>query len=619
MKKFLLIFLVHSLLVSCFSQELFIPRDIKKAYDSKTRSMDGNPGSAYFQNRASYSIDAEFDPQTRLLKGKETIEYQNNSEYSLRYIVIRLYQNIFKAGGIRGREVDPGDTNDGVKITSLKIKGKVIHLETDQWLLRESQTNIFLPFNCRADSVAEIEIGWEFTMPAKPNDRFGGYDESTFFMGYWFPQVSVFDDINGWDIFDYNGVAEFYNEFGDFDVRITVPENYIVWGTGILQNPEEVLQKKYLQRYVKAQKDEEIVRIITPDDRKSDKEITARGSNIWHFKAENVSDFAFGTSSKYVWDASGMLNSSGKKIFIQSAYNPEAENYSKVVEIARWSIEELEKNIVGIEYPYPSITVFNGTGGMEYPMIVNDRDGSLVETLFVTSHEIAHCYLPFLVGTNQRRHGWLDEGLITMLGMEVHFKRDSTMNLRKSYTDFYPLVAGSQMDIPQIVNSIYISDNVFQMHEYARPSLAFWTLREIMGKELYQKCIIEFITRWQGKHPTPWDFFYTCNSVSGEDYSWFFEPWFNRYAYPDLSVKSARYQNDTLEITIENTGGMPFPSRLLIWFKDGSRDERIIDAKQWGRSKLYTIALITKKQPANVHLDTSGYPDCNEGNNVFEF
>jgi hypothetical protein len=619
MKKFFLFFALYSILAICYAQELFIPRDIKKAYENSSRSTDGRPGPKYFQNRASYAIQAEFNPTNRLLKGYEKITYQNNSEYSLRYIVIRLYQNVFKKGAVRGREVDPVDINDGVKITSLTIKGKKMNLETDQWLLRESQTNMFMPFNCRTDSMAEIEIGWEFTMPSKPNDRFGGYNENTFFMGYWFPQVSVFDDINGWDIFDYNSVAEFYNEFGDFDVKITVPENYVVWATGSLVNPSEVLRKEYLQKYLKSQNGEEVVNIIAFADRKTGNSITPKGDNTWHFRAENVSDFAFGTSSSYLWDASSMTSHSGKKISLQSAYNPENENFSKVVDISRWNIQELENNIAGVDYPYPSLSVFHGIGGMEYPMIVNDHDGSLVETIFVTSHEIAHTYFPFLVGTNQRRHGWFDEGMVTMMGMEVHFTRDSTMNLRKTYVDYYPMVAGTQMDIPQMVNSIYIPDNVFQLHEYARPSLAFWTLRDVMGTELYQKCIIEFIKRWEGKHPTPWDFFYTCNNISGEDYSWFFEPWFNKYAFTDLSIISAKYENAVIDVKIENTGGIPFPSILRINYADGTSDARIIDTKQFRLSKTLSIAVNTKKTPVSLLLDTHNYPDCNESNNLFKF
>jgi hypothetical protein len=619
MKKTLLTFLAFCLFAIAFPQELYIPRDIQKAYDAGTRSKDGNPGIHYFQNRANYSINAEFNPATRLLKASEKINYQNNSSFSLRYAVVRLYQNIFKDGGVRGREVDPIDTNNGVKINSITIKGKKCDLGSDNCILRESQTNIFIPLNCSANSSVEIEIGWEFTMPSKPNDRFGGYDENTFFMGYWFPQISVFDDINGWDIFDYNAVAEFYNDYGDFDVNITVPENYIVWGTGVLQNPSDVLQKEYLLRYNKALKPGEVVQIITEKDREEKKAITPTGPNVWHFKASNVNDFAFGTSSRYLWDASGFINASGKNIFIQSAYNPDAENFDKVVGIAKWNIEELEKFSPYFKFPYPTMTAFNGIGGMEYPMVINDHDGNLVETIFVTSHEIAHTYFPFMVGTNQRRHGWFDEGLVTMLGMEVHFTRDSSMNLRKSYTEFYPFVAGSQQDIPQIVNSIVLSDNVFQMHEYARSSLAFWTLRDIMGEQVFKNCVNEFARRWDGKHPTPWDFFFTCNNVTGEDYSWFFEPWFNRFAYTDLAVKSAKFENDTIEINIENTGGMPFPSKLITTFTDGSVDIRKLDGKQWINSKLFSIRINTKKQPVSVHLDTSAYPDCNESNNMVKF
>jgi len=602
-----------------FTQELFIPSDIKKAYDNATRSMDGNPGPSYFQNRANYNIEAEFTPATRLLKGYEKITYQNNSELQLRYMVIRLYQNIFKEGGVRGREIDALDTHSGVKITSITINGKECDMGKQTCILKESQTNIYLPFNCPAQSSAEIEIGWEFFMPSKPNDRFGGYDENTFFMAYWFPQVSVFDDINGWDVLEYNGVAEFYNEFGDFDVKISVPENYIIWATGSLQNGEQVLNKKYYQRFFKAQNSNDISQIITSEDLESEKTITMEGRNSWHFKAENVSDFAFGTSSKYLWNATGMKNRSGKNILVQSAYSPNFQSFDKVTEIARWSIEELENNVVGVDYPYPSMTVFNGTGGMEYPMIINDNDGSLAEAIFLTSHEIAHTYFPFLVGTNQRRHGWLDEGLVTMLGMDVHSKRDSSLNLRESYTEFYPVIAGSQIDIPQMVNSIDISNNIFQIHEYLRPSLAFWTLRDIMGIEMFQKCIVEFIKRWEGKHPTPWDFFFTCNNVTGEDYSWFFEPWFNRYGYTDLSIQSVKFANEFIDIALENTGGMPFPSKLIISFDDGSSEEHILGGKQWCLSKNFNLSIPTKKQPEKIYLDTSGYPDCNEKNNLFEF
>jgi hypothetical protein len=618
MKKILLFYLFFSILSHSFTQGLYIPRDIKKAYDTGSRSMDGNPGPNYFQNRVNYRIEAEFDPATRLLKGSEKITYTNNSGSSLSYFVIRLYQNVFKRGTVRGREVDPSDTNNGVKITNLIINGKKCNLESDGCLLHETQTNIFLPFNCPANSDAEIEIDWEFIMPSKPNDRFGGYDENTFFMGYWFPQVSVFDDINHWDTFDYNAVAEFYNEYGDFDVKITVPENYIVWSTGTLQNPKEVLEKKYFNRYVKSHESDDVVHIITANDRKDNKEITLKGLNSWHFKSENVNDFAFGTSSRYLWDAAGMNSRSGKKIFIQSAYDPEFISFDKVVDIAHRNIEELETKVIGVDYPYPSMTIFNGIGGMEYPMIINDHDGNLVESIFVTSHEIAHSYFPFLVGTNQHRHGWFDEGLITMLGMEVHNKRDSTMNLRGTYTEYYAHVAGTQIDIPQLVNSIDLSDNVFQLHEYVRPSLAFWTLRDIMGNEMYKKSIKEFIRRWEGKHPTPWDFFFTVNDFSGEDYSWFFQAWFFNFAYPDLAVESATYENDILEIKIKNAGGIPFPCKMNIIYSDGSSNEKYISGKQWSQSDLFSLREQSLKQPVKIHLDTSGYPDCNELNNTFE-
>jgi hypothetical protein len=619
MKKIIPLILANAIMMICTAQQLYVPREISRAYDKGTRSYDGRPGSAYFQNRVNYSIDAEFNPGTRLIRGSEKISYQNNSPYALRYVVVRLYQNIFKQGGVRGRPVDPADTNNGMKITSLTIRGKKCDLETDQCILRESQTTVVLPFNCGPGSEEEIEIGWEFTMPSRPNDRFGGYNDNTFFMGYWFPQISVFDDINGWDIFDYNGVAEFYNEFGNFDVRINVPSNYIVWGTGILQNPEEVLSVEYLERYRKACEISKEVEIITSGDRKSGKIITAETGKPWHFTAENVSDFAFGTSSTYIWDGCTITDKQGKKILIQSAYDPGAQNFDKVLDLIHWSIDELEADLPGIPYPYPAMTAFNGNGGMEYPMMINDHDGSLVETIFVTSHEVAHTYFPFLVGTNQRRHGWMDEGLVTMMGMEVHFKKDSTMNLMSNYVDYYSKVAGTQMDVPPIVNSIYLSDNIFQLHEYTRSSLAFRILEDIMGKEAFRKCINEFASRWEGKHPTPWDLFYTINNVTGEDYSRYFQAWFNSYSYPDLSVKEASYENDTLSVKLENTGGMPFPSTLRITWDNGTTTEKFLSGKEWLASPELEIKIPSGKRPEGVLLNTRGYPDNNEANNSFRF
>ncbi len=619
MKRTVLLILANLLILYAAPQKLYMPRDIARAYEKGTRAYDGRPGSSYFQNRVNYTIDAQFDPSTRLLTGTEKISYTNNSPYALRYAVVRLYQNIFKQGGVRGRPVDAEDTNQGMKITSLKIRGKKCNLETDQCILRESQTTVILPFNCATGNEEVIEIGWEFTMPSKANDRFGGYSESTYFMGYWFPQISVFDDINGWDIFDYNGIAEFYNEYGNFDVRISVPENYIVWGTGTLQNPQDVLSAECLVRFRKAESDSKETEIISNRDRKSGDAVTAGKDSAWHFTAENVNDFAFGTSSSYIWSGCTVENISGKKIFLQSAYDPEAQNFDKVLGLVRWSIDELEKNILGIEYPYPAMTAFNGIGGMEYPMMINDHDGNLVETIFVTSHEVAHSWFPFLVGTNQRRHGWFDEGLVTMLGMEVHFTKDSTMNLLSTYVDYYSKAAGSQMDVPPIVNSIYLSDNIFQLHEYTRPSLAFWILRDVLGKEMFLKCIKEFSVSWEGKHPTPWDFFNTVNRVTGEDLSWFFQPWFNAYAYPDLSVSSAKFERDTLSVKIENLGGMPIPSTLRVTYANGSTSEKFISAKEWSRAQAAEILIPVNKFPAEIRLDVKGYPDINDGNNIYKF
>lgn len=599
--------------------ELFLPREIKEAIENGTRTSTGVPGNEYFQNRADYKISAEYFPETGILKARGKITYFNNSNFHLNYIVLRLYQDVFIKGGIRGRSVDPEDVHNGMKIQSIFINKTEFDPDIPFF---KTQTNRVFPINLLPDEKVEIEIEWEFTMPQKTTNRFGCYNSGGCFIAYWFPQVSVFDDINGWDLSDYTGVAEFYNNYGDFEVNIRVPGNYIVWATGKLNNPEEVLREDLLEKYMLAKLSDEIIPVISEMDLKKKALRTKKGNNIWRFSASNVNDFAFGIGNNYRWDATSVeikdKDGLTRRVLIETGYHVNSVNFRNVAEIAAWCVKDYSENLPGIPYPYPKLAVFNGSGGMEFPMIVNDGEADPVTTLFLTTHEIGHTYFPFMVGTNQKRHGWLDEGLVTMYAQEQHLKRDSTYNIRKRYVTDYSIIAGTQADVPPMVNSHYITDEIFQIHEYIRPSLAFWTLRDILGEALFRDCIAEFIIAWEGKHPTPWDFFNLTEQVSGMKLDWFFEPWFGKYAYPDLKLMEIRENNDSTFILIKNEGGMPIPASLKIHFAENQEEIHDLPATLWEKSNEYIFKLKNDKKITSATINIKDFPDANLENNFLE-
>jgi len=595
-----------------------MPLEVQKAYQKGFRSVDGLPGENYFQNKADYTINVEYVPENKLVKASGDIIFHNNSPQHLKYIVLRLHQNVFLKGGIRGREVDPGDLHNGMTLNHIEINGT--KHKPDSHVLK-NQTNVVFPLHLDPGKKARIYLEWEFTMPSNTTNRFGCYGNSSCFIAYWYPQVAVFDDVSGWDLTDYTGVAEFYNNYGDFNINIRVPGDYIVWATGELTNPGKILREPFLERYNNAKTSDKIIRIIEKKDLKSKSGITKKGKNTWEYSAVNVNDFAFGISNNYLWDATSVEISypdSNKRVFIETAYNPSSENFKQVAELAAWSVRDYSEDLPGIPYPYPKLAIFNGKEGMEFPMIMNNGESDYKGTLFVTTHEIGHTYFPFLVSTNQRRHGWMDEGLITVIGQEQHLKKETSYNFRNIYLQQYPTVAGTQDDIPPIVNSTNISDDIFQIHEYMRPSLAFWTLRDILGKDLFKQCLREFIEAWTEKLPTPWDMFYSFEKTAGMPLDWFFNPWFCNFAYPDLEISGIEKKMDKSEIKITNKGGMPFPSILKITLKDGSEVIYPVPAEAWMNTPELTFSIPENKPASHAELVTEGYPDINLSNNSWK-
>ena len=613
----LIVFVLSSLL---FAQDkYYTPLNIKSAFNNKTRSLDGKPGENYWQNRSDYNLKAEYNPRTKLLKGHAEIKYHNNSPDTIKQITIRLYQDIYKKGNTRDFQLDPRSLNDGVKVTNQKIDNESLPIAN----INRSGTNLFYnllkPLNPK--SQVNISLDWEFNMPIYSGVRMGTYDSVSAFVAYWYPQVAVYDDIDGWDNLNYTGQVEFYNDFGDFDVELTLPKGFVVWATGVLQNPESVLAPAIYEKYKNASQSDSIYHIIKTEDYKnlvtSDNE-----KNVWKFKAEYVPDFAFATSNHYLWDGSSIVvdKKTGRKTFVDAAYNRDSKDFPLVANIARITVDMLSNDLPGYPFPYPKITIFNGEGGMEFPMMVNDgsADGK-AGTVHVTSHEISHTYFPFFMGINERKYAWMDEGWATLLPSRIQSKLAPGYDPISRNALQYNEYAGGDRDIAPIVPSFLLNGASYRTASYRRPGEAYNILYELLGEETFKKALNEYIARWNGKHPIPYDFFNTFENVSGEDLSWFWKPWFFESGYPDLAISSIVPSEKSQKVIIENKGTMPIPVELKVTYDDGTNETQTQSPAVWKNgNKKYEALFNTSKKIKSVELGSTKYSDVNLKNNSFK-
>lgn len=598
-----------------------IPLNIRKAYEAGTRSYDGRPGEKYWQNSSDYDISVRIDPLTRQLTGKEKITYYNESPDTLSTLTLRLYQDINRAVAQRDFQMSRGSISEGVTIDRLLVNGKDIKPNGAMVTRSSTNLNIALSEKLTPSEELKIEVDWHFQLPQGSGIRMGTYGDSTYFVGYWYPQVAVYDDIDKWDNIEYSGTVEFYNDFSNFNVEITVPEGFAVWATGVLQNPDEILNPDYLKRYNKAMKSDSIIKIVTAEDLKKGGIYKNRGEQVWKFKASYVPDFAFATSPKYLWDAVSAVSDSAKdkRVLVSAAYDPSSKDFYSVASIAKKTIEMLSHNLPGVAFPYPRLTVFNGEGGMEYPMMVNDGSNTeLWETVHVTSHEIAHTYFPFYMGTNERKYAWMDEGWATMLPFEIQSTLAPGYDPSQRNAQGYEQSAGKEQEVPPIIPSNQLRGNTYRIAAYRRPAEAYKFLRDMLGTELFDKALREFIGRWNGKHPLPYDFFFTFNQVAGEDLSWYWNPWFFEKGYPDLSIKQIENSEGKTRIIIERLGNIPVPVSLTLTLQNGKKINIYKNASVWKDGKReIVIEAETLYAIRSAELDNKTIPDADRRNNKF--
>ena len=641
LKNFSIITIIFHVNIFTQNLELYHSLNFQKAYKNQTRSTTGLPGSNYWQNKADYQINVEFDPRSRLLKGAAKITYFNNSPDTLREMFINLFPNYYKKGQIRDEVVEYRDESDGLIIEYISINKSTLDTSKNNENIIYGPTNfkIILDSELLPKTQIPIDIKWHYIINEGSHSRTGSVDSSTFFIAYFFPHIAVYDDIDGWDDFHFKGDAEFYNDFGDFDVNITVPNNFLVWGTGSLQNPNEVLQKKYLERFKLASTTEKIIHIIDSTEAKLKNITTQNTRNIWKFKAKNVNDFAFATSNHYLWDATSLIvdSASSKRTFIDVAYNKDAKDFYKVTDIARNSIEYMSFVFPAIPFPFPQITIFNGLSEMEYPMMVNNwtvynedmkeypnKENYLIA---LTSHEIFHSYFPFYMGINESKYAWMDEGWATFMDYAITNKLISNPSETRwgpnsyfIYDNLYKEIIGSELDLPILNISKMINRPTYSINSYAKPAMFYIMLENLLGKDIFKNTLQEFIKIWNGKHPIPYDFFYTFNEISGQNLNWLFKPWFFEMGYPDLSINNIIKKSGKYNIIIQKIGHYPIPIHLKLTFQDGSTETLYRNVSVWKNgNSTYSIPYSDNKKLKKIELGDRTIPDANPMNNTFLF
>ncbi|MAE08595.1 MAG: hypothetical protein CL661_07535 [Bacteroidetes bacterium] len=598
-----------------------MPLEIARAFQNGTRSNDGNPGPNYWQNSSNYTIKAELLTEDSKLVGSESIIYYNNSPDTLNRIVMRLYPDFYKKGNTRSWSIGEDDLTDGTLINKLNINGKAIDINNRR-KVRRSSTNMFISLEDKlvpGDSL-QLDCNWEFNIPRKRWVRMGNYGNDRFFIAYWYPQIAVYDDIDGWDRIEYTGMVEYYNDFNNYDVTISTPPGFTVWATGELENINELYSKKVIDNYNKAKKTEEVVNIFSISDLKNNKVLKNSTSNKWHFIANNVPDFSFGVTKYSNWDGTSSIAdpNTGRRVFIDAVYPDSVDSFDEAARFARESVKFMVDSLPGYPFPYSHITSFcNGRkgGGMESPMMVNEGDPSnRSRAIGLIFHEITHSYFPFFMGINERKYAWMDEGWASWLTYGILDQMDPDYNYFERISNSFSRLSGNEKEIPLMYPSYQIGDyNAYRVHAYNRSAMAYAFLRNALGDSLFKVALRSFIYRWNGKHPIPYDFFNTFENVSGQDLDWYIQPWFFERTYADLGIKKVTLDN---KIVIENKGGLPLPVFIECHYTDSTITSFSYNTGIWRRGDhAIVIQADTEKKIQRIVLGNKDIPDVIVENN----
>ena len=609
-------------------------------------AANGEPGPKYWQNRVNYHLKANIDTTTKTLTASEEIDYVNNSPDALQYLWLQLDQNTYKKDARSnfqtGTPVPAANHTDGYDIESVYISnGKTT--QKASFVITDTRMQIRLPKALAPNGAhVKLSIKYQYTIPAV----FGGrtdYNQTKngkiYEIAQWFPRMCVYDDSEGWDTLPFMGAGEFYLEYGDIDYEVTVPWDMIVAGSGELVNPAQVLTSTQVSRLTTARNSDKTVMIRDVNEvNNASTRPVHQGTLTWHFKMNNTRDVAFGASKAYVWDAARVNLPGGKKALAMSVYPVESagnDAWGRATEYLKKSMEYFSDK--WFVYPYPVAVNEAGTaGGMEYPGIVFDGITDKGKDLYgVTAHEIGHNWFPMIVGSNERRYAFMDEGFNTFIDIYAQDAFNNSEFGPKRDGEYAPNGGNPAEEIiptlidPDAPTIMTAADAVPEKYrhpiEYFKPALGLVLLREqILGNDRFDYAFRNYIHKWAYKHPQPDDFFRSMDNGSGEDLSWFWKGWFYNNLKLDLELVGAEYVgNDPkngLQVSVINQEAMAMPFTVEVQLKDGSKQRIKVPVEAWLQNKLINFIVPTTKEVSKVILDPdAALPDVNRGNNGFVF
>jgi len=602
------------------------------------RAATGEPGPAYWQNKADYQINASLDDTKSQVTATVTISYKNNSPLKLPYIWLQLDENLYNKDS-RGQAKMPatgrsryGDAKSsfdgGYKIRSVEVINGAVATKTD-YLVTDTRMQVKLANALAAKGGAlKLKIEYSYTVPQYGADRTGiqpTKNGDIYAIAQWYPRLCVFDDVRGWNTDPYLGASEFYLEYGDFDVNITAPASHIVVASGELLNPQDVFTAKQLQQYNKAKLSDETVMIRDSAEVTDPSSRPSKSTLTWKYKITNSRDFAWASSKSFILDAAKMNLPDGKKGLAISAYPIESNGqnaWSRATEYTKGSIENYSKR--WFPFPYPcAVNVATNIGGMEYPGIVFCSYRAKTAGLWgVTDHEFGHTWFPMIVGSNERRYGWMDEGFNTFINGIAgdDFNKGEYASPKRS-------AHGSRLFSSNIESVLNTPDGMLERNIgnllYSKPGFALGLLRnEILGEERFDYAFRKYIRDWSYKHPTPWDFFRSIENSAGEDLAWFWKAVFIETYSLDQAVSNVEYLEGDVKkgavVTIDNLEKMAMPVTIEYTTASGKTARKKLPVEIWQNNISWKVLLPTEEEVTKVVIDPDKVlPDANGANNTW--
>jgi len=589
---------------------------------NRYRSSSGVPGPDYWQQRADYTIEASLDTSTTELKGSVQIRYTNNSPDTLHFVWVQVDQNLYRTGS-KGSALFPADSRWGVRgfeggytFSEVRVNSTSVQPHINDTMMRLDLPTPLAPHGGKAT----ISMRYAFKVPEHGSDRMGR-DSTLYEIAQWYPRIAVYDDVRGWNTDPYLGQGEFYLEYGDYDYSVTVPAGYVVAGSGVLQNPDEVLSSEQRRRLTTASHSTDVLPIITQAEAAAAKTQPKAGTKTWHFRAQNVHDVAWAGAPDFRWDAT-----SWNGILTQAYYEfPKAgKAWEQAAEQTQWTIRQYSQ--LFFPYPWPQATSVAGpVGGMEYPMFVmvgygSDDPASIFGTI---NHEHGHEWFPMIVGSNERRYAWMDEGFNTYLNAFANEARYSGQSAYPGYLRNWADAVTRGTQSPLMTAPDDIDPSALGAIGYRKPALVLLTLRNhVVGSDLFDTAFRDYIRSWAFKHPTPGDFFRSIENSTGEDLSWFWRSFFYSTDVLDIGIDSvsthATDGQTFATIALHRFTSVPFPVRLRVAYADGTTQDFAFPVNVWARGNRFDAVIPVRGKITGVRLwPDPSVPDWNPSNDTW--